>query len=107
MALGMDEQRFLPCELHLDRHARDVCDERRVVLHGHVLFPAEAAADKHIFDLTVREVDAKHRRALVLGGVRALVGRQQLHAAVFKRERHAALGFQKGVLRPRSLKLLV
>ena len=86
------------------------CYLRTVGWEGEVQFDlaaAEAAADKHIFDLTVRKVDAKHRRALVLGGVRALVGCQQLHAAVFKRERDAALGFQKGVLRPRGLKLLV
>ena len=88
----MDEDGFLPRELYLHRHARDIRDERGVVLHGHILFSAEAAADEHIFDLTVGKVDAEHRRALVLGGVRALVGGQQLHAAVVKRNCYTALG---------------
>ena len=39
------------------------------------------------------------------GGVGALVGGQQPHAAVIQRQRHAALRLQKGVLRPRGVKM--
>ena len=78
-----------------------------MVLHGHILFSAEAAADEHILHLAVGKVDAEHRRALVLGGVRALVGGQELDAAVVKRNCCTALGLQKGVLCPRGLKLFV
>ena len=77
------------------------------MLHGHILFSAEAAADKHIFNLAVRKIDAEHRRALVLRGVRALVGGQELHAAVVKWNCYTALRLQKSVLRPRGLKLFV
>ena len=47
----MDEQRFSAAELHLDRQARHVGDERGVVLHGHVLLAAEAAADELVLHL--------------------------------------------------------
>ena len=107
VALGVDENGFLTRKLHLHRHARDVRDERRVMLHGHILFSAEAAADKHIFNLAVRKIDAEHRRALVLRGVRALVSGQELHAAVVKWNCYTALRLQKSVLRPRGLKLFV
>ena len=49
--LRVDEQRFGAAELHLDRQARHVGDERGVVLHGHVLLAAEAAADELVLHL--------------------------------------------------------
>ena len=79
----------------------------QLMLHGHILFSAEAAADKHIFNLAVRKIDAEHRRALVLRGVRALVSGQELHAAVVKWNCYTAFRLQKSVLRPRGLKLFV
>ena len=104
--LRVDEDGFLPRELHLHRNARDICQQRRVVLHGHVLLATEAAADEHILYLTVLIVDAQHRGALVHGRVRALVGREEPHAAVFERQRHAALRLEEGVLRPRGMEVL-
>ena len=77
-----------------------------MVLHGHILLAAEAAAHQHILYLTVLIVHSQHGGALVHGGVGALVGGQQLHAAVFQRQRHAALRLQKGVLCPRGVEML-
>ena len=44
-----------------------------MVLDGHVLLAAEAAAHQHILDLAVVIVHPQHGGALVHGGVRALV----------------------------------
>ena len=107
MALGMDQNRLLPGQLHLHRHTGHVCDQRRVVLHRHVLLAAEAAAHQLVLHQAVVKVHPQHGGALVLGSVGALVGGQQLHAAVFQRQRHAAFRLQKGVLRPGRLKFLV
>ena len=77
-----------------------------MVLHGHILLAAEAAAHQHILHLTVVVVHAQHGRALVHGGVGALVGGQQPDTAVVQRQCHAALRLQKGVLRPRCMEFL-
>ena len=106
VALGVNEDGFLPGELHLHRHTGHIGQQRRMVLHGHILLAAEAAAHQHILYLTVFIVHSQHGGALVHGGVGALVGGQQLHAAVFQRQRHAALRLQKGVLRPRGVEML-
>ena len=106
VAFGVDEDGLLSAELHLHRHPRHVGHQGRVVLHGHVLLTAEAAAHQHILHLTVLIVHAQHGRAFVHGGVGALVGGQQPHAAVVQRQRHAALRLQKGVFCPRRMELL-
>ena len=78
-----------------------------MVLHRHILFSAETAADELVLNEAVVEVDTQHRRAFVERCVRALVGREQLHAAVFKRQRHAALRLKERMLRPRRRETLV
>ena len=106
VALGVDEDGLLPAELHLHRHPRHIGQQCRVMLHGHVLLAAEATAHQHVLHLTVLIVHAQHSRALVHGGVGALVRGQQPHAAVVQRQCHAALRLQERMLRPRRVELL-
>ena len=106
VALGVYQNGLLPAELELDRPAAQIAQQRSVVLHGHILLAAEAAAHQAVLHLAVVVVHAQHGRAFVHGGVGALVGGQQPHAAVIQRQRHAALRLQKGVLRPRGGEVL-
>ena len=92
--------------LNLTGRAAQVAQQRRVVLDGHILLAAEAAAHQAVLHLAVVVVHAQHGRALMHGGVGALVRGQQLYAAVVQRQRHAALRLQEGVLRPRGGEVL-
>ncbi len=106
VALGVDKDGLLTAELELDGALCQIAQQRRVVLHGHILLAAEAAAHQAVLYLAVVIVHAQHGRALVHGGVGALVRGQQLYAAVVQRQRHAALRLKEGVLRPRGGEML-
>ena len=106
VALGMDEDGLLAAELELDGALCQITQQRGVVLHGHILLAAEAAAHQAVLHLAVVVVHAQHGRALMHGGVGTLVRGQQLYAAVVQRQRHAALRLQEGVLRPRGGEVL-
>ena len=99
----MDEQRFRTGELYLDRAAGAVGRKGGVVLDGHVLLAAEAAADQLVFDLDL--LCAEHQRAFVQRGVRRLVGREDHHVAVLVDVGHSALRLEEGMLRPRRFKV--
>ena len=103
MPLGMDEKRLGAGEFDLHGSARAVGGQRCVVLHGHVLFSAEAAADELVFDLDL--LCSEHQRAFVQRGVRGLVGREDHHVAVPVDVRHGALRFEEGVFGPRRFKV--
>ena len=106
VALGVYQNGLLTAQLELDRLPGQVAQQRGVVLDGHILLAAEAAAHQTVLHLTVVVVHAQHGRTLVHGGMGALVGGQQLHAAVVQRQRHAALRLQERVLCPRGGKML-
>ena len=106
VALGVDQDGFLPGQLHLHRHPGDIRQQGGVVLDGHILLAAEAAAHQHILDLAVVIVHPQHGGALVHGGVRALVRGQQADAAVFQGQSNAALRLQEGVLGPGGVEVL-
>ena len=93
-------------QLHLHGTARHIAEQRSMVLYRHILLAAKAAAHQHILYMAVVVIHAQHTGALVQGRVGALVGGQQLHAAVFHRYRHAALRLQEGVLRPGRREML-
>ena len=105
MALGVDQDGLLAGELYLHRHTGHIRQQGGMVLNGHILLAAEAAAHQHILDLAVVIVHPQHGGALVHGGVRALVRGQQADAAVFQGQGHAALRLQEGVLRPGSVEV--
>ena len=107
MALGVDEDGFLPGELHLHGDTGAIGQQSRVVLHGHILLASEAAAHELVLHEAQFGADAEKLHALPLGGVGALVGGEKLYAAVFQRKRHAAFRLQERVLRPGRLKALV
>ena len=65
VALRVNQDRLGAGELHLHRDAGDVGDQGGVMLDGHVLLAAEAAADELVLDEAVIVVDAEHRGALV------------------------------------------
>ena len=89
VALGVHEQRLRAAELHFNGQPRDVCNERRMVLHRHILLAAEAAADELVFHLHL--VAAEQQRAFMQRRVRGLVGREEHHVAVLVLVRHTAL----------------
>ena len=103
VALGMHEQRLGSRELHLDRQMRHVGNERGVVLDGHVLFSAEAAAHELVFDLNL--LCAQQQRTLMQRRMGRLVGRQQHHVAVSVNIGNRALWLQERVLGPRRFKV--
>ncbi len=105
VALGVHQQGLGPRELDLDRNAGKVGDQGRMVLDRHILLAAEAAAHKQVLHLALFIRHAQHGSALVQGGMGALVGGEQPHAAVFDGVGHAALRLQKGVLGPRGDKM--
>ena len=80
VALGMDQNALGAGELHLHRSAGEVGNQGRVVLHGHILLAAEAAAHQHVLYLHLFHGKAEHGRRLVLGVVGALVGGEDHHA---------------------------
>ena len=81
--------------------------QRGVVLDGHILLAAEAAAHQHILDLAVVIVHPQHGGALVHGwcarsGPRSAGGTPPFSSG----QGHAALRLQEGVLRPGGVEVL-
>ena len=87
----MDENGLLTAELEFHGLAGQIAQQRGVVLDGHILLAAEAAAHQTVLHTAVVVVHPQHGRALVHGGVGTLVAGEQLHAAVVQRQSHAAL----------------
>ena len=87
----MDEDGLLTAELEFHGLAGQIAQQRGVVLDGHILLAAEAAAHQTVLHTAVVVVHPQHSRALVHGGVGTLVAGEQLHAAVVQRQSHAAL----------------
>ena len=100
----MDEQRFRPGQLDLDRAAGEVGHERGVVLHAHILLAAEAAADKLVLHADL--VGAEQELTLVQRGMGRLVGGQDHDIAVLVHIRDRALRLEERMLGPRGLKVL-
>ena len=95
----MDQNTLRPGELHLHRALRQIGDQGGVVLDGHVLLAAEAAAHQAVADLHPLRRQSQHPHDLVLGVVGALV-RGEDHDPVIVGIGHGALRLQEGVLRP-------
>ena len=105
VALGVDQDGLLAGELYLHRHTGHIRQQGGMVLNGHILLAAEAAAHQHVLDLAVVIVHPQHGGALVHGGMGALVRGQQADAAIGQGQGHAALRLQKGVLCPGSMEV--
>ena len=97
VALGVNEDALLSGELHLHRAAGQIGDQRSVVLNGHVLFAAEAAAHQHIGDMDFLLGNAQHNRGFPRGVVGALIGGENGHAVPLPIG-HGALRLQKSML---------
>ena len=98
VALGVDDEAFRPGELDLDGALGQEGNERRVVLYGHVLLAAEAAAHELVLHPDLFQRQAEHRRRFKAGVVGALIRGVDQHAVILW-QRHRALRLQKGVLR--------
>ena len=106
MPLGVYQNGLGAAQLDLYRPLGVPGQQRAVVLHGHILLAAEAAAHQLVLhpDLVVGQ--AQHQGALVQRGVGGLVGGQQQNAAVRLGLAHRALRLQEGVLGPGCLEVV-
>ena len=95
--LGVDEEALRPCELALHRPLGEIRRQGGVVLDGHVLLAAEAAAHQQVFYLYLLKRQAQHGGGFVLGVVGPLVSGED-HDPVPVRVGHGALRLQEGVL---------
>ena len=71
--LGMEFDGFLAGKLHLDRPAEDPRGKGGQMLDGHILFPAEPAADQLVFHHDPVFLPAQHMSRLLPGRVGSLV----------------------------------
>ena len=106
VTLGVDQDAFRAAQLHLDRSAGEIGHQCRVVLDGHILLAAEAAAHQHILHPNLLIGQTQHGRGLVLGVVGALVGGEDLHMAVLH-EGHGTFRLQEGMLGPRCAEFIL
>ena len=97
VALRVEMDGFLPAEPRLDGALELPGRQGADVLDGHVLLAAEAAAHQHVLHHHPLRLPAEHDGDLPAGVVDALVGAENLHAALV-REGHRALRLQKRVL---------
>ncbi len=98
VALGVNQQAFVPVKEQLDRSAGNLCQQGGMRLPGEIFFAAESAAhqlpdDAHAFGRPAQ--DARHLVAVGIGDLRADV---DLHAPIGERAGNAALWFQEGVI---------
>ena len=103
--LRVDEHTFLSAELHLDRTAREIGDERRVVLHRHILLAAEAAADEHIGHMDLFLGKPQQTGDLPRRVVSALIGGED-GQPVLVGIGDRALRLEEGVLRVRRFVMI-
>ena len=104
MALGVHQNGLLPAQLDLDGAAGAVGDERRVMLNGHILLAAEAAAYQRVLHLDL--FSTQQQAALVQRRVGGLVGRDEHDVAVRVLIGHAALRLEESMLCPRRIEML-
>ncbi len=102
VALGMDQKALCPGKLHFHRALCEIGDQGGVMLDGHVLLAAKAAAHQAVADLHQFRPQAQHPHDLVLGVVGPLVCREDQYPLPL-RIGHGALRFQEGMLRPRGV----
>ena len=98
VALGVDQHALLAAQLHLDGSSGKIRDQRRMVLHRHILLAAEAAAHQHVgnADLLLRQT--QHTGDLPRRIVGALVRGEDRHAVPLP-ICHGAFRFEERMLR--------
>ena len=102
MALGMDDQALLAGQLAFYGPLGQIGDQSRLVLHGHILLAAEAAAHQFILHDHLVGIQTQKDRGLVAGVVGSLVRRVDEYA-VPKGHCDGALRLQECVLGPGRL----
>ena len=105
MPFGVDENGFRTRKFNFDRNSGYICDQRCVMLHGHIFFAAESATDQLVFYQAVLIVYAQHLRTFMESGMCALVCGKEFYAAVFQGKSNTAFRFQESVFRPWCFKV--
>src|SRR5262249_48981450 len=103
VTLGVEADRLLAREPHLDRSAGDLGEEAGLRLAAHVLLAAERAAVRDERDLELLLGDAEETRALPPVVEDALALRVELDLGVRERLGERRLGLEVGVLDPLRL----
>ena len=104
MPLRMDQQGFRPGQPNLYRPSGIVGEQRRMMLHRHVLLAAKTAAYQRVFRLDL--IGSQHQAAFPVGTVGILVRGNDHHVAVLVDISHRAFRLQERMLRPGRLEML-
>ncbi len=100
VALAMHQERVVARQLHLDRALGGQRQQAGVDLDGHVLAPAEGAADARLDEHDALGRQPEREGDLVAVGVQPLRGHVQLDAALAVGPGQPRLGSQEGMVLP-------
>ena len=104
MTLRMHHDALFSRQLHLHRQSRVIGKKRRMMLHGHILFSAEAASYQLVDHMNLVKIPAQHTGTLVLRIVSPLVRRVDQRFLPFPvHDSNRTLRLQERMLRKRRL----